>query len=316
MIAVAAHGSRAPTSLAAFNRSLIQIAAGLSAVVQIAERVGSTTASDNARKALGHLEEGTFLIGVVGEFKRGKSTFINALLGQEILPADVLPATAVVSRIIYGRNASCTLTLSDGSELPIPFAEIANYVTKLTAQSAEQAQSVAEAIVAFPAMTLQNNIQIIDTPGLGDEAAMTERTMALLPTVDAAILVVSARSPFSSAEQALLRSLLHQLRLNRVFIVVNQIDLVANADVDRVTTAIAARAEAVAAESDLRGTIDIVPFPHCRHWMRSWRGNTTCSRGAALPASSRCSRNTSRGAKGLRRCSVPPTPWASRPKTF
>jgi GTPase SAR1 family protein len=238
-----------PASYSAYNRSLIRVAAGLSAVVQIAERVGATTAAEAARTALDHLERGTFIVAVVGEFKRGKSTFINALLGQEVLPADVLPTTAVVNRIVYGREPSCTLRLADGAEQSVPIGELADYVTKLTAEAASRAASVIEAVVAFPTLLCQNNIQVVDTPGLGDEAAMTARTMAVLPTADAAIMLVSALSPFAQSEQGLLRELLKTVPAERVFIVMNQIDLLpGEAQVARVLVLIESRAGAVLRE--------------------------------------------------------------------
>ena len=47
-----------------------------------------------------------FSIAVVGEFNRGKSTFINALLGKEILPSDILPCSATLNRVTYGTKTS------------------------------------------------------------------------------------------------------------------------------------------------------------------------------------------------------------------
>lgn len=239
----------APASYSEYNRSLIRVAAGLSTVVQIAERVGATIAAEAARAALDHLERGTFLVAVVGEFKRGKSTFINALLGQEVLPADVLPTTAVVNRIVYGREPSCRLRLANGDDQSVPVAELAAYVTKLTAEAASRAESIIEAIVAFPTLLCQNNIQVVDTPGLGDEAAVTARTMAVLPKADAAVMVVSARSPFAQSEQNLLRELLKTVPAERLFIIVNQIDLLpGEAQVARVLALIESRAAAVSKE--------------------------------------------------------------------
>ena len=48
------------------------------------------------------LEKENFTVVVLGEFSRGKSTFINALLGKSLLPMDVLPETAVLSALLYG----------------------------------------------------------------------------------------------------------------------------------------------------------------------------------------------------------------------
>lgn len=55
-----------------------------------------------------------FQVAVVGEFKRGKTSFINALLRKEILPADVVPATATINRITYGDLPSSYIHWNDG----------------------------------------------------------------------------------------------------------------------------------------------------------------------------------------------------------
>jgi GTPase SAR1 family protein len=247
-------------SYAEHTRSLIRAAAGLSAVAQIAERIGAQAASEAAREALQRLENGAFLIAVVGEFKRGKSTFINALLGDDILPADVLPATAVVNRIIYGRDPACTLRLNDDSTRTIEISELRNFVTKLTPQAATESARLTEAIVAMPTLFCQNNIQIVDTPGLGDEASMTARTMAVLPHADAAILILSARSPFSHSEMQLLHTLLKLVPTDRVFIVLNQIDLLRNeADIDRVVARVDECAQAIAV-GDNKAEMRVVPL--------------------------------------------------------
>lgn len=58
----------------------------------------------------------SFTTAVVGEFKRGKSTFINALLGKEILPSDILPCSATLNRVKYSLTPSVTVTFKDGHE--------------------------------------------------------------------------------------------------------------------------------------------------------------------------------------------------------
>lgn len=166
-----------------------------------------------------------FRIAVVGEFKRGKSTLINALIGREVLPADVLPCSATLNRITYGLQPSVKLHFG-GDEArveTIGIDELEDYVTKLTPESEKRAADIKEAVVHFPLTYCRDKADIIDTPGLNDERAMTDVTLQVLPEVDAAILVILAQSPFSSYEAAFLNRLLTH-DLGRVMFVVNRMD--------------------------------------------------------------------------------------------
>ncbi|MGC1307218.1 MAG: dynamin family protein [Phormidesmis sp.] len=170
------------------------------------------------------IEANAFSIAVVGEFKRGKSTLINALLGRAVLPADTLPATATLNRIRYGTKAQATIHYQDGRLEDVPIANLSQYVTKLTPQSAKKAATVREAVIYYPTPYCQNGVDILDTPGLEDEAAMTAITLAALSQVDAAIFVVMAYSPFSQSERAFFSEKLLQQGLESLLVVVTGID--------------------------------------------------------------------------------------------
>ncbi len=173
---------------------------------------------------LDRVQANSFAVAVVGEFKRGKSTFINALLGQEILPADVLPCSATLNRVTYGVQPLVKIVFRDGREEEVAIDKLADYVTKLTPESEETAANVKEAVVYYPVHYCHNNVDIIDTPGLNDEANMTEVTISVLPQVDAAIMVVMAQSPFSQYEQEFLETKLLTHDLGRIIFVVTGID--------------------------------------------------------------------------------------------
>nr|VFK26235.1 MAG: Dynamin family protein [Candidatus Kentron sp. MB] len=211
-----------------YTRILIRGAVILSALERQAHDLGLKT--ERLTQTLRHLEEGAFSIAVVGEFKRGKSTFINALLGSSTLPTDVMPTTASVTRIIYGRVPEATLLRHDGRKESVPIEKLSQYITKIDDKSAVRAADIKEAIVAYPTLFCQNNVEIIDTPGLSDEAEMTQRTLDVIPKVDAAILVISALSPFSDTEAQLLDRLLNDIGIDRLFFVVNYIDKLNNLD--------------------------------------------------------------------------------------
>lgn len=193
-------------------------------------------------EVLKRVEANSFTVAIVGEFKRGKSTFINALLGREILPTDVLPCSATLNRVRYNITPIVQIIFKDGRIEQIPIDKLVDYVTKLTPESEETAALIEEAIVEYPIPYCKNNVEIIDTPGLNDDVNMTQVTLSVLPQVDAAILVIMAQAPFSQYEQDFLENKLMTNDLGRVIFVVTGIDrLPRPEDADRVINSIKTR---------------------------------------------------------------------------
>ncbi|MBK1987636.1 dynamin family protein [Sphaerospermopsis aphanizomenoides BCCUSP55] len=194
-------------------------------------------------EVLNRIAERTFSVAIVGEFKRGKSTFINALLGKEILPSDILPCSATLNRVTYGVTPSVKIIFKNGREEQIPIDNLTNYVTKLTPESELKAESIKEAVVSYPIPYCQNSIEVIDTPGLNDDQNMTEVTLSVLPQVDAAIMIILAQAPFSEFERDLLENKLLTNDLGRVIFVVNVWDNYTPEQAERVLQNVKARIE-------------------------------------------------------------------------
>ncbi len=240
----------------------------LSAVDHATElKLEETAARTN--EVLDRVENDFFRVAVVGEFKRGKSTLINALLGREVLPADVLPCSATLNRVTYGIQPSVTLVFKAKGDEPehtetIGIDELADYVTKLTPESEQRAADIKEAVVHYPVKYCRDKADIIDTPGLNDDESMTDVTMSVLPQVDAAVLVILAQSPFSNYEADFLNRLLSR-DLGRVLFVVNRMDSIRRPkDRQRILQAVSERIErsvkARAAELHGEGTEDYTNF--------------------------------------------------------
>lgn len=134
-------------------------------------------------KELLRIKTRRFRVAVVGEFRRGKSSFVNALLGREILPVDALPTTATINRITYGPIPKASLYYKDGSVVEVPIESLADYVTKLTAEAQDYASRIAEAVVEYPSIFCQNYVDLIDTPGMNDVEAMNQVTLAQLESI-------------------------------------------------------------------------------------------------------------------------------------
>jgi len=180
---------------------------------------------DSAEECKKLIETKQYNVAVMGEFKRGKSTIINALLGAEILPAKTTPTTATVNRIKYGREKKVVVKFKDGNEKEIGLDDLSEYVTKITSDSKKRAAEVLEAVVYYPTVIGQNNIDIIDTPGLDDDDEMTKITLAMIENVDAVVVPIHAKSPFSETEAEFVCQLILSSGIDNIVFVVNFMDM-------------------------------------------------------------------------------------------
>ncbi len=177
-----------------------------------------------ARRLLSHLAEDSFNLAVVGQFKRGKSSLMNAVIGMDRLPTGILPLTSVVTTVRYGDRES-VLVRHRGWSLPqeVPLARLEDYVTEKGNPGNSKHVEVAE--VLLPSEILRLGFRFIDTPGVGSVIAEnTETTNRFLPEADAVIFVTSFESTMNEGEFAFLRTV--GRHVHKIFFVLNKLDLV------------------------------------------------------------------------------------------
>lgn len=167
-----------------------------------------------------------FTVVVLGEFKRGKSTFINALLKKELLPTDVLPETATINAIMYSETPTLQVVMNDGSEKT---GEVSReYLQRF---SAREKNSLSEKVkyikIGYPAEILKNNLAIVDTPGVDDiNEQRSEVTYRFIPKANAVIFLLDAKSPLKKTEKDFIDSKLLPLGLDTILFVANKFDAV------------------------------------------------------------------------------------------
>lgn len=165
----------------------------------------------------------SFNLVVLGQFKRGKSTFINALLGAPILPTAVVPLTSVVTVLSYGDSPKAVVKYLSGKEELIDIKDIASYITEK--ENPKNKKGVKEVEVFYPSEYLKNGVRIIDTPGVGSVYNHnTEVAYNYLPHVDAGVFIVSADPPLSQSEHSFLKDI--KSFADKIFFVLNKIDQV------------------------------------------------------------------------------------------
>lgn len=169
----------------------------LTRLTDISRDLGNTQAEAALLDSVNLVRQKNFNVIVVGEFNRGKSSLINALLKMEVLPSDMLPTTATINRVAYSPKPAARVFFKNKTEREIDIHAISEYVTKLTPQGESVARTIEETVIEYPAPFCSNNITIVDTPGLCDNEEMTRITMNAIGKADAAIMVISACMPFS-----------------------------------------------------------------------------------------------------------------------
>jgi ribosome biogenesis GTPase A len=140
---------------------------------------------------------------VVGEAKRGKSTLVNALLARAVLPAGVTPLTALATTVTYGADEDVEVRFLDGRTDRFPLGALDDLVTERG--NPANSRAIAGIIVRLDATILARGVEIVDTPGTGSvHVHNTAAVDSALPTMDAAVFVLTADPPVSASERELL----------------------------------------------------------------------------------------------------------------
>src|SRR5579883_1935185 len=223
-------------ALEQYSKLKLEMAGTLRALLHFAEQRKDEMAVADCRKLLARLAEDRFNLAIVGQFSRGKSSLMNALLGAEKLPTGILPLTSVITTVAYGESERVLLQ-REGWTFPqeITLSQLQEYVNQQGNPGNEKKVTLAE--IQLPHEMLRLGVHFIDTPGIASAIrANTRTTRQFLPEVDAAILVTSFESPFSQTELEFLKEV--RAHVHTVFIVVNKQDLVPASERAQVVEAI------------------------------------------------------------------------------
>jgi GTPase SAR1 family protein len=198
------------TTLSDFKARQEQLAASLEGAADLIGQLGQVQLADQLRTQASQARQFTFRVGIIGEFSSGKSTLLNALLGQELLPAKMPPCTALPVSIRYGERTRLVVRHKNtGVEEEQPFEKLRELVS-LKGETEEevfrerQALPIESITLEVPLELCRNGVVLLDSPGLNEAQARTELTLSLLPTLDAAIMLLRATSLLSQTERSFL----------------------------------------------------------------------------------------------------------------
>lgn len=197
-------------------------AQALSRLGEIAAGLGERSTAEEICHLVSRINEGRFFVACVGQFKRGKSTLLDALVEEEILPTGVVPVTTVPTVLRYGAQRTARV-LMDGKWATIRPENLCQYVSEeLNPENKKRVEGV-EAFLPSP--LLASGMCLVDTPGIGSVfSGNTEATKDFIPQIDAAILVVGADPPISGEELALIEAV--GANVDHIVVVLNKMDRV------------------------------------------------------------------------------------------
>jgi ribosome biogenesis GTPase A len=198
---------------------------------RVASLAGQSPAlTERARRLADRCATRRFHVAVLGEFKRGKSTLVNALVGSEVLPTGVVPVTTVATEVhLDGGGPAALVVFDDGSRREVPPDELGRYVSEQGNPANRLGVRRVEVHVETPLPGA--GVVLVDTPGVASVSdRQSDAAAAALADSDGWVVVLSVDSPLSHRERDLVAAVAG--RGGRVFVVVNKCDHVTPAQTE------------------------------------------------------------------------------------
>ncbi len=171
-----------------------------------------------------YLAKPTFQIAVFGPFNYGKSTLLNALLGNRALPIDLVPTTGAAIYVNYGEELRAKITLKDGTEVSEPGTDVLKRYAILD-DARQMRDDVAAVNVYCPHPFLKTGVELLDLPGTNDREEQDNLVRDKLLTADLVVQVLDARKLMTLGERENLRDWLSDRNINTVVFVTNFLNL-------------------------------------------------------------------------------------------
>jgi GTP-binding protein EngB required for normal cell division len=152
------------------------------------------------------LETASFEIGVFGRVSSGKSSLLNYLLEQPVLPVGVTPVTAIPTRARFGPQPRVIVEFAEAKPQEVALSRLPEFSTEQ--QNPANARHVTRIHLEVPSRRLSEGVTFVDTPGLGSLATTgAEETAAYLPGCDLGIVLVDAGTALTHEDLAVVQSL-------------------------------------------------------------------------------------------------------------
>lgn len=201
-----------------FQKNLLEL---LGKAAGIARELGFSALIHSAGELERRILAERFSVAVLGEIKRGKSTLINALLGEDVLPRAALVCTAALCLIRHAETPVAIIHDRDGGTKDVDPRTLKDWVTRKN----PAALNVDHVEIGWPLPLLRDGVVIIDTPGVNDTDEVRRRlTEEFIPRADGVIFVLNAGQPLSDSEVRFLKNGVLKHHIRKCWFVVNGVD--------------------------------------------------------------------------------------------
>ncbi|MGD0918303.1 MAG: dynamin family protein [Thermodesulfobacteriota bacterium] len=148
-------------------------------------------------------------VAILGQFKSGKSSFLNSLIGKPILPVGVIPVTTTITRVQYGKRERAVVRHFDGQHTEVDIGAIEEFTSE--AKNPANQKNVEVVDLELPLLEKYTGLRLVDTPGLGSIFKYhIETSENWLPEVGTALLAISSDRPLAANDLQLIRELRRQ----------------------------------------------------------------------------------------------------------
>ena len=209
--------------LEGFRERKLDVTVALQELSEVADGVGAKSVKERIDKTLvKKLEEDRFHLVVVGEFNHGKSTFVNALLGETVLPVGVTPTTAAIHHLKFSETPESTVVYQSGKRESIPFGD----TRKFAVNGGTSVDEVDYLEVGYPATLLKERILLVDTPGVNDLSLQrADITYSYIPRADAVLFLLDAGQILKESERQFLQDKLLKASRDKIVFVITKWDI-------------------------------------------------------------------------------------------
>ncbi len=194
-------------------------------------------------------------IAVIGQFKAGKSSFINSVLGKNILPVGAIPVTAIVTTIEYGTQDRAIVKFNDGKAIQVNFDHLGEYISETL--NPKNTKNVSVVSIYTPTMANLQNLCFYDTPGLGSIFENnTRETERFLPEVNLALILINSQNPLSENDMKIIKEI--YTHTSETSFILTKTDLLSDKDLQEIINYI---------RSNLKDKLGINPeiYPYSIH---------------------------------------------------
>lgn len=197
----------------------------------IAATLPDSPQAKDIRELLEDIRQDYYTVVVVGEFKNGKSTFVNALLQQNLMPVDVTPTTATINAVFYGEQPRLQILKNNGEleEQPLSLEALQAY----TVSGDFNPDELKYLKMYVPSPLLKNRVVLVDTPGVNDLNKHREDiTLQFIPRADVVLFMLDLTAPVKRTEELFLRNTLLDQGIDNIVYVANFMDRIEEEEID------------------------------------------------------------------------------------